>query len=63
MARTLTVSYVITLEADEEHTEEDKVTEIKQLAKDQAAAVRLSYDEGISVEGTVTPDGEAAEAV
>lgn len=50
---TVTVKYVVTLEADAEHTEDEKVAEVTQLAKDQAQALRIVYDEGIDVTGTI----------
>lgn len=43
----------ITLDADAEHTEDAKITEISQIIKDQADALRRIYDEGITVAGTL----------
>ncbi len=50
---TITVRYVVTLDADAEHTEDQKLEEIKELIVGQVDAVRRVYDEGITVTGTL----------
>jgi hypothetical protein len=49
----INVSYKITVTEDAEHTENDKVTEVSQVVRDQTASIRRIYDEGIVVEGTM----------
>lgn len=53
----------ITLDADAEHTEDAKVAEITQILKDQAQALRIIYDEGIEVAGTLKTTDTDEEAL